>query len=110
MEPAGWAKVDKVRRIRYFSLDGRPVASQADALVAGGCAVELTDIVVDGSCWWTLGFEATGPARALPDAVNASVALTFDRSLPAGVALGSAQSLSYSEWLSSTLPVRLGSG
>ena len=40
------------------------------ALAAGlgderGCEVELTEVRVGGQDWWTLGFEATGPADLL---------------------------------------------
>lgn len=97
--PTGWASVQKVRRIRFTSSDGRPIVSKADATVAGGCAVELSDVFVDRRPWWTLGFEATGPARALIDKVDASAALIFNDPLPAGVTLDIAHSMSYSEWL-----------
>ena len=30
-----------------------------------GSAVELTQIRIDGTTWWTLGFEATGSAGTL---------------------------------------------
>ena len=98
-EPAGWANVQKVRRIRVFSLDGRPIVSKADATVEGCCAVELTDVLVGRRRWWTLGFEATGPAGFLTEALNASVAALFDHRLPAGLVLDLAHSTSYSEWL-----------
>jgi len=99
IEPAGWTSVKKVRRVRYFSLDGRPVLGKADATVRGGCAVELTDVIVERRSWWTLGFEATGPAEALTDELNAAVAVMFDHPLPRGVRLDAPLSRSYSEWL-----------
>ena len=80
-EPARWAGVQKVRRIRFFSLAGRPILSKADAAVEGGCAVELTEVLVDRRRWWTLGFEATGPASALTGELDASLALMFDHRL-----------------------------
>ena len=106
-EPAGWAIVQKVRRIRVFSLEGRPILSKADAEVDRGCAVELTDVLVDRRRWWTLGFEATGPGGSLTDELNASVAVLFDHPLPAGVLLDIAHSTSYSEWLQANWPGRL---
>jgi hypothetical protein len=107
-EPAGWASVQKVRRIRFYSLDGRPILSKADATVTGGCAVELSEVLVDRRRWWTLGFEATGPGRALIDQLNASVAMMFDDPLPTGVTLDIAHSVSYSEWLAASWPGGLG--
>ena len=106
-EPAGWASVQKVRRIRVFSLDGRPIVSKADATVEGCCAVELTDVLVGRRRWWTLGFEATGPAGSLTEALNASVAALFDHPLPAGLILDLAHSTSYSEWLQANWHGRL---
>ena len=98
-EPAGWASVQKVHRIRLFSLAGRPILTKADARVEGGCAVELTQVTFDRRRWWTLGFEAIGPAVALTDELNASVAVMFDHPLPAGLILDLAHSTSYPEWL-----------
>jgi len=94
---AGWRPVSKRRRISWFSqatgagvpgLGGEP-----------GCAVELTEVDVGGEAWWTLGFEATGPAEALRGELDAAAALVFDRALPGGVELGMDNSWSYAQWL-----------
>jgi hypothetical protein len=98
-EPAGWASVEKVRRIRFFSLDRRPILSKTDATVAGGCAVELTQVIVDRGRWWTLGFEAAGPVEALTGELHASVTLMFDHPLPGGMTLDIAHSTSYPAWV-----------
>ena len=48
-EPAGpWVEVAKVRRQRE----------------AGGCALELAEVVVRGERWWSVCLEATGPTEA----------------------------------------------
>ncbi len=65
-------------------------------------------MVVDRRRWWTLGFEATGPAEALPAELNASVALMFDQPLPGGLILEITHSRSYSEWLEGYWPTGLG--
>ncbi len=65
-----------------------------------GSAVELTDLTCDRRRWWTLGFEAIGPAEALTYELNASVARMFNDPLPAGLILDIAHSTSYPEWLS----------
>ena len=59
-EPAGWGPVSKRRRISWFSQ-----ATGVRVPGLGGeprCAVELTEVELRGEAWWTLGFEATGPA------------------------------------------------
>ena len=63
------------------------------------CAVELTEIRTGGQAWWSLGFEATGPADLLRSALQATAALIFDQALPGGVELGTDNSRSYAEWL-----------
>ena len=107
-EPAGWASVQKVRRIRFLSRAGRPILSKADTTVEGGCAVELTELTCDRRRWWTLGFEAIGPAEALTDELNASVAGMFNDPLPSGLILDIAHSTSYPEWLAANWQSGLG--
>ena len=51
------------------------------------------------SDWWTLGFEATGPASLLRSALEATAALVFAQALPGGVEPGPDESRSYAEWL-----------
>jgi len=97
---AGWQPVRKRRRISRFSPAGRPAAARAP--VPGGeprCAVELTEVRTRGQDWWTLGFEATGPADLLHGELQAAAALVFAQPLPAGVAPGPDHSRSYAEWL-----------
>ena len=59
-----WRRVEKVRGISWFSPTGEllPAPPPGEESPAG-CTVELTDIVISGEAWWTLGFEATGPPR-----------------------------------------------
>jgi hypothetical protein len=61
--------------------------------------VELTEVDVRGEAWWTMGFEATGPAEALRSELGAAAALVFGQSLPGGVELGMDDSTSYARWL-----------
>jgi hypothetical protein len=63
------------------------------------CAVELTEVDVHGEAWWTLGFEATGPAEALRGELDAAAALVFAQALPGGLELGMDDSKSYAQWL-----------
>ncbi len=99
-DPAGWRTVSKRRRISWFSPAGGP----ARAYVPGpgerpGCAVELTEFHTRGEAWWTLGFEATGPADVLRSLLEAAAALVFAQGLPCGVELGMDHSMSYAQWL-----------
>jgi hypothetical protein len=99
-DPAGWSPVTKRRRISWFSLAGRPVRPGVPGLgEEPGCAVELTEVDVRGEAWWTLGFEATGPAETLRRELDAAAALVFGQALPGGVELGMDDSTSYAQWL-----------
>ena len=96
-DPAGWRLVSKRRRISWF-----PQATQMGVLQLGeqpGCAVELTAVDVRGEPWWTLGFEATGPADALRRELDTAAALVFADALPDGVELRMDDSQSYAQWL-----------
>jgi hypothetical protein len=61
--------------------------------------VELVEIGARGQAWWSLAFEATGPASLLRSELEAAAALVFAQALPGGVELGTAGSSSYEEWL-----------
>ena len=63
------------------------------------CEVELTEVRTPGQDWWTLGFEATGPADLLRSELQATAALVFAQALPGGVEPGPDESRSYAEWL-----------
>ena len=96
--PAGWVPVHK--RISRFSL----AAGQVRARVPGpgaerGCMVELTEVHRHGEAWWTLGFEATGPASLLRRELEATATLVLAEALPDGMELDTDHSQSYAEWL-----------
>jgi hypothetical protein len=99
-EAAGWRPVAKRRRIIRFALASGPVAAPAAGL--GGeprCEVELTEVRTCGQDWWTLGFEATGPADLLRSQLEATAALVFAQALPGGVEPRPDDSGSYAQWL-----------
>jgi hypothetical protein len=99
-DPAGWRPVSKRRRISWFSLAGRAVRPGVPGLgEEPGCAVELTEVDARGEAWWTLGFEATGPAETLRGELDAAAALVFGQALPDGMELGMDDSTSYAQWL-----------
>ena len=77
-DPAGWRPVRKRRRISGFSsASGQIVASAAGLGPKPQCEVELTEVHARGQDWWTLGFEATGPADLLRNEIEATAALVF---------------------------------
>jgi hypothetical protein len=99
-DPAGWRTVRKKRRISRFSGASGPIVARPPGL--GGeprCEVELTEVRTRGQDWWTLGFEATGPADLLCSALEATAALVFAQDLPGGMEPGPDESRSYAEWL-----------
>ncbi len=98
--PAGWRSVRKKRRISRFSEASGQIVAPAPGLgQEPQCEVELTEIQTSGQDWWTLGFEATGPADLPRSALQATAALVFAQALPGGVEPGPDESRSYAEWL-----------
>jgi hypothetical protein len=100
-DPAGWRPVRKRRRISRFSSASGPGVTRAAGLGQPRCEVELTEVHTGGQHWWTLGFEATGPASLLRSELEATAALVFAQAPPGGVEPGADESRSYAEWLSS---------
>lgn len=97
---AGWRPVYKRRRVSRYSLVGeRIVAGLGGVAAEPGCAVELTEIRTRGKAWWSLGFEAIGPAGLLRGELEATAALVFAQALPGGLEPGINDSGSYAEWL-----------
>ena len=77
-EPAGWRPVLKGRRISHFSLTSGQIAARGPRLIQEPrCEVELTEVRTLGQYWWTLGFEATGPAELLRSELEATAAAVF---------------------------------
>jgi hypothetical protein len=99
-DPPGWRPVHKKRRISRFSLaSGQIAGGGARPAEQPGCEVELAEVRTGGQDWWTLGFEATGPADLLRIELQATAALVFAQALPGGVEPGPDDSRSYAQWL-----------
>jgi hypothetical protein len=84
---------------RFALASGRIVTHAAGLVHEPRCDVELTEIRTPGQDWWSLGFEATGPADLLRSALEGTAAVVFAQALPGGVELGPDESRSYAEWL-----------
>jgi hypothetical protein len=98
--PAGWRPVRKRRRISQFSLASGQIVARVPGLgQEPRCEVELTEVRTGGRDWWSLGFEATGPAHLLRGELEATAALVFAQPLPGGLEPSPDASRSYAEWL-----------
>ena len=69
-------------------------------LLANSAKSPFSQARTGGQDWWTLGFEATGPADLLRSELQATATLVFAQALPGGVEPGPAESRSYAKWLS----------
>lgn len=97
---AGWQPVRKTRRVSRFSVASGSCRIGLPGLgEEPGCAVEITEVRARGEAWWTLGFEATGPAGTLRSELEATAALVFADEPPGDVEFGTDHSMSYAEWL-----------
>ena len=61
--------------------------------------MELTEIRMRGEAWWSLGFEAIGPASLLHSELEATATLVLAEAAPPGIELSTNDSRSYAEWL-----------
>jgi hypothetical protein len=99
--PPGWTMVHKRRRMSRFRVaGGRLMADVAERATKPECAVELTEVRSGGETWWSLGFEATGPADLLRGTLESTAALMFAQAPPADVEFGMSRCQSYADWLS----------
>ena len=99
-DPACWRPVGKTRRIARFSLaGGRIVSSAPEGGPEPRCHLELTGIRMQDQDWWSLGFEATGPAHLLRTVLEATAGLVFAQALPGHVQPGPGECRSYAQWL-----------
>ena len=99
-DPVSWRPVRKRRRISQFSSASGPAVARVPGMgQQPRCEVELTEVHTNGQDWWTLGFEATGPASLLRSELEGTAELVFAQALPGGVVPGPADSRSYAQWL-----------
>jgi hypothetical protein len=96
---ADWVVVTKKRRLRKFRIGRDSSVEEVDPEVTEGvhCRVELTELDVRGSAWWTLAFDSFGEGKRA-DRLE-QVARHFLKALPHGLALTERDSMAYPEWL-----------
>jgi hypothetical protein len=97
---AAWRPVGKRRRITWFSRASGQFAAGPGRAEDAGCAVELTEVRMRDEAWWSLGFEATGPADLLRSELEDAAELVFAQALPPTAVLSQDDSRSYADWLS----------
>ena len=98
---SAWTVVRKKRRISQFRLAGGQLMAGVPGRAAEpACAVELTEVSSGNQTWWSLGFEATGPADLLHSTLQGTAAPVFAQALPAGVEFDMSHCQSYADWLS----------
>jgi hypothetical protein len=103
--PPDWTVVCKRRWMSRFRLaGGRLLADVAERATGPECAVELTEVRSNGETWWSLGFEATGPADLLRGTLRGTATLVFTPTPPGDVEFDLSQCQSYAEWLSRRRP------
>ena len=89
--PAGWVGVRKRRRQRRVGVAG------------GSCAVEVSEVEVDGETWWSVCFEASGrSAEIRAAALERAGALWLDRD--DAPALRAEDEMGYPAWLEGLRP------
>jgi hypothetical protein len=95
-----WTRVEKARRRRSFALvDGRLVERALADAELPGCALEVTEVSIDGAVWWTLGLEAVGPLQTLHRDLQATALTLIDDRLSARFGLHSRAARSYHQQL-----------
>ncbi len=99
--PPGWAVVHRKRRLSRFRLaGGRLVADAAERATGPECGVELTEVRSGGQTWWSLGFEATGPAGLVRSTLAGTAALMFAQAPPGDAERDMSHCQSCAGWLS----------
>ncbi len=96
----GWLGLAKARRRRSFAVDDdEVVARPLDQVDLPGCTIELSEVSIGESVWWTLAFEATGSDESLERNVHATAARLFREPSPDPKLLDLRHSTSYVRWL-----------
>ena len=96
-----WVGVKKKRAQRLYqvSTPGSLMSVPVEAPIPQGCTVELTQLNINGSAWWTLGFEAFGSESCLTESLQ-TVASWTSKSYQAQK-LKAEDSSAYPIWLGS---------
>lgn len=96
-----WIAVKKERTLRTFSLDSDSIqeVQAGKVFLSNGCNVELTRITVNGSEYWSFGFEAFGNSSRVEESLMKVVAHVLSGAHRPHDTFPTANSHSYPEWL-----------
>lgn len=96
-----WVGVKKKRSLRLYqvSAPGVLMSVPVEAPIPQGCTVEVTQLNIKGSAWWTLGFEAFGSESLLTE--NLQTVATWASKSYQGQKLKVDDSAGYPNWLAS---------
>lgn len=99
MQRKPWIVVKKVRSQRHYqvSTDTTAAPLSVPKVVDQGCSVEITQLTVQGSDWWSLGFEASGDDHRLK--TNLLSVVTYIFKSYRGPKLQAQDSYAYPHWL-----------
>ena len=105
LQTANWLAVGKRRQLRRFEVNNagvRPTRTRPE----NGCEFEMTELMIQGQTFWTVGFEAVGPHAKLEDnlqrvAESIIVQGGIDQPFTTGNSYG------YAQWLSSVFSANL---
>ncbi|MGC9333342.1 MAG: hypothetical protein ACP5JJ_04285 [Anaerolineae bacterium] len=94
-----WITVHKARRLHRYHLarDGTLSQVTLERMPGTGCDFELSEVGVGQGTWWSVCFEAFGPAAGLEDRLCAVAAIILAPGWP--VAMEASRSLSYPAWI-----------
>ncbi len=95
---SGWIAVQKRRHWRVLKISSKGCRWQA-MRAENGCEIELSVVKVDGTQWWTVGFEAVGKPSRLHDNLERAIKHVLDGQTSSADLFSSANSFAYPSWL-----------
>ena len=92
-----WLSVQKTRWLRQFLVEGEKLTEVSED-PAQGCKIEITQLKVGSTLYWTIGFEASAEAQEVRAVLNV-VAARFLSTKPTSISLSYENSYAYPTWL-----------
>ncbi|MDA0379081.1 MAG: hypothetical protein O3C45_06195 [Bacteroidetes bacterium] len=93
----GWIPVRKRRWLQVWSAE-KETLEVVHSRIGCGALFELTEVMVSGQPWWTVGFEAFGPEGLRRPALERVMTYVLEH-LPAHRTLAQEDSMGYPAWL-----------
>ena len=101
VEKNSWVSVHKVRSQRFYRVvpDASVIAVPSTESPSQGCSIEITQLSIKGSAWWSLAFEAFGDEALLTVNLQAVANWVFSTNT-SDLKLLAQDSYAYPSWLS----------